>query len=408
MKKIPLWIQIIIACILGGILATLNKPLGVEAKILGDGFIRLIKMTIVPLIFPTIVLGIAQMSSVKQLGRLSFKTLLYFFSVTTLIIIMSVFLANVFKIGEGANLAGVDQANIASYVGKEINFKEFLINIIPQNVIASFAEGNILSVLFFGSIFGVALGSLAGRAKALENLLECQVAVMSKILDYVISLSPIGVFGFIAYSVAAYGWNKIKLLGDLVLVVYIGLAVVIFIIFPIICRIFGVKYFALLAEIKDLLLIATSTRSSESILSPLMKRLENYGSDKSVVSLVLPLGFSFNLDGGMTYFAPAILFLANAYGMDLSVTQQFQVVLLIMLLSKGMAGVAGAQFIVLTSVTAAIGLPSEGIALLFAVDFVMDIARTATNVIGNAVATVVMSKSERMFEPNQNSKHVNG
>ncbi|MBG9916120.1 dicarboxylate/amino acid:cation symporter [Bacillus sonorensis] len=403
MKKIPLWVQIIIACILGGILATLNKPLGVEAKILGDGFIRLIKMTIVPLIFPTIVLGIAQMSSVKQLGRLSFKTLLYFFSVTTLIIIMSVFLANAFKIGEGANLAGVDQANIASFVGKEINFKEFLINIIPQNVIASFAEGNILSVLFFGSVFGVALGSLAGRAKALENILECLVAVMFKILDYVISLSPIGVFGFIAYSVAAYGWNKIKLLGDLVLVVYIGLAVVIFVIFPIICRIFGVKYFALLAEIKDLLLIAASTRSSESVLSPLMKRLENYGANKSVVSLVLPLGFSFNLDGGMTYFAPAILFLANAYGMDLSVAQQIQVVLLILLLSKGMAGVAGAQFIVLTSVTVAIGLPPEGIALLFAVDFVMDIARTTTNVIGNAVAAVVMSKSERMFEPNQYS-----
>lgn len=360
-------------------------------------------MTIVPLIFPTIVLGIAQMSSVKQLGRLSFKTLLYFFSVTTLIIIMSVFLANAFKIGEGANLAGVDQANIASFVGKEINFKEFLINIIPQNVIASFAEGNILSVLFFGSVFGVALGSLAGRAKALENILECLVAVMFKILDYVISLSPIGVFGFIAYSVAAYGWNKIKLLGDLVLVVYIGLAVVIFVIFPIICRIFGVKYFALLAEIKDLLLIAASTRSSESVLSPLMKRLENYGANKSVVSLVLPLGFSFNLDGGMTYFAPAILFLANAYGMDLSVAQQIQVVLLILLLSKGMAGVAGAQFIVLTSVTVAIGLPPEGIALLFAVDFVMDIARTTTNVIGNAVAAVVMSKSERMFEPNQYS-----
>lgn len=401
MKKIPLWIQVIIACILGGILATFNKSLGVEAKILGDGFIRLIQMTIVPLIFPIIVLGISQMRSVKKLGKLTFKTLLYFFSVTTLIIIMSVFLSNIFKIGKGANLSGGDQASIASFVGKEINFKEFLLNIIPQNVFVSFSEGHMLSILFFGIIFGIALGSLNEKAKPLENILECLVAVMSKILNYVLSLSPIGIFGFIAYSVASYGWDKIKFLDDLVLVVYIGLAVVVFLIFPTICKIFNVKYFALLAEIKDLLLIAASTRSSESILSPLMKRLENYGVHKSVVSLVLPLGFSFNLDGGMTYFAPAILFLANAYGMDLSVAEQIQVVLLIMLLSKGMAGVVGAQFIILTSVTVAIGLPTEGIALLLAVDFIMDIARTATNVIGNAVAAVVMSKSERMFKPNQ-------
>ncbi|MFJ7512706.1 dicarboxylate/amino acid:cation symporter [Peribacillus simplex] len=401
MKKIPLWVQIAIALVLGLILGSVNKTLGTESKILGDAFIHMIKMTIVPLIFPLIVLGIAQIKSAGSLGRLSFKAIVYFEVVTTLIIIMSLLLANFTHIGVGADLSGGNVEALNGIAGTKIDFREFLLHIIPSNIFVAFSEGNILAIVYFGVFFGLALRSLKGKAQPIEDVLEALSKVMFKVLDYVIKFSPIGVFGSIAYSMATYGFDKLSTLLDLILVTYAGLAIVLLVIFPIIARIYQVNYFELIKEIKDLLLIAFTTRSSESVFAPLTARLERYGANNSVVSFILPLGYSFNLDGGMVYMAPAIIFLANAYGIDLSVGEQIHIVLLLVLLTKGVAAVPSGAIVILTSVAVIVGLPLEGIALLMAVDFIMDMARTATNVVGNALATVAMAKSEGMFREKQ-------
>lgn len=401
MKRLQLWKQIVIASILGLILGLVSKTLGVDAKFLGDIFIRMIQMTIVPLIFPLIVLGVAKMKTGKAVGRLAIKAIVYFEVVTTALMIIAVCLVNLFGTGVGANLAGGDAATIARFAEKSISFTQFILNIVPKNLFVAFTEGNILAILFFGILFGLGLGALGERGKPLVSMLDSLCQTMFNLLRYVLAVSPIGVFGFVAYSVAAYGWGKVATLWELIFVVYVGLAFTVFVIFPIIARIFHVRYFALLGEIKDLLIIAASTRSSESVLAPAMERLEGYGVKNSAVSFVLPLGYSFNLDGGSVYWAPAILYIANAYGANFTWLQQAQVVLVLMLLSKGVAGVVGGNFVVLTTVATAFGLPLEGIALIFAVDFITDIARTVTNVIGNALATVCLAKSEGMFDPSK-------
>lgn len=402
LKRIPLWLQIAIGLVLGLLLGSLNKTLGTESKILGDAFIHMIKMTIVPLIFPLIVLGIAQIKSAGALGRLSIKAIIYFEVVTTIIIVMALLLANFTHIGAGADLSEGNVEALKGITSTKIDFREFVLHIIPDNIFVAFSEGNLLAIVYFGVFFGLAIRALKEKAKPLENVLEALSKVMFKVLEYVIKFSPIGVFGSIAYSVATYGFSKLSTLIDLILLTYAGLAIVLLIIFPIIARIYGIKYVELVREINDLLLIAFTTRSSESVFAPLTARLERYGANNSVVSFILPLGYSFNLDGGMVYMGPAIIFLANAYGIHLSIAEQIHVVLLLILLTKGVAAVPSGAIVILTSVCTIIGIPLEGIALLMAVDFIMDMARTATNVVGNALATVAMAKSEGMFREKEN------
>jgi proton glutamate symport protein len=398
MKKIQLWQQIVIASVIAIIVGLTNKKLGVEAKILGDLFLRLLQLTIIPLVFPLIVLGIARMKTGKAVGRLALKTLIYFEVITTLLLVMSVSLVNIFHTGIGDKAVGADPANIARFAGKSIEWSQFLFVIVPKNIFAAFSEGNLLPVIFVGALIGIGLGALGERGQPLKDVLESLSLTMFTVIRYVIALSPIGVFGFVAFTTASYGWSKILAVTDLIFVIYLGLAITVLVVFPIVAKIFGVRYWQLIKQIKDLLLIAASTRSSECVLSPCMERLERYGVKNSVVSLVLPLGYSFNLDGGSVYWAPAILFIGNAFGHGLTLGQQVQLVFTLMILSKGIAGVAGAPLIVLASVTEMFGLPLEGLALVFAVDFITDIGRTTTNVIGNALATVAMAKSEGMFE----------
>lgn len=397
MKKIPLWQQLIIGGILGIVLGVLNQQYAVQAKILGDIFINMIKMTIVPLVFPLIVIGIAKMKSGKALSFLTLKTMLYFEIVTTIILIMSVSLANLFQIGVGVNLAEHELANVGNLPEKMLDFHAFILQIVPANIFKAFAEQNMLSVLFFGIFFGIGLRAVGEKGKIVVQFLNSLSAVMFKILEYVIAFSPIGVFGFLAFSIATYGWEKIASLADLVLLIYGGCAIVVFVIFPIIAKFFGIPYKRLLIKIKDLLLIAASTRSSEAVLSPLMERLEKSGASNSVVSFVLPLGYSFNLDGGSVYWAPAILYIANVFNVPLDFGQQVLLIITIMILSKGVAGVSGGMLICLTTVASIFNLPLEGIALIMSVDFISDIARTVVNVIGNALATLVMAKSEHEF-----------
>ena len=252
LRRIPLWLQISIALILGLCLGSISKTIGIEAKILGDAFIHMIKMTIVPLIFPLIILGIAQIKSTGSLGRLSLKAILYFEIVTTLIIVMSLLLANIVDLGVGADLSGGNMKALEGLEANKIDFREFILHIIPSNIFVAFSEGNILAIVYFGVFFGLALRSLKGKAKPIEDVLDSLSKVMFKVLDYVIKFSPIGVFGSIAYSMATYGFEKLSTLIDLILVTYAGLAIVLLIIFPIIARIYRIQYWELINEIKDL------------------------------------------------------------------------------------------------------------------------------------------------------------
>ncbi|MFD2618622.1 dicarboxylate/amino acid:cation symporter [Terrilactibacillus laevilacticus] len=401
MKKIPLGLQIFIAAILGVIVGATSKTLGLELKFLGDAFIKMIQMTIVPLIFPLVVLGISQMKSVKNLGRLAGKAILYFEIITTIIIIFSIFLANITGIGKNVNLDG-GNTKLMDGISRHIDFQTFFLDIIPNNIFTAFSNGKLLPIIFFAVFVGIAMASLGAKVKPVEDGLEAISNIMFKVLNYVVKFSPIGVFGYLAFNTANYGFSGLKAIAGLIVVTYIGLLVVVFILFPIVAKIYGVKYFELLRTIGDLLLIAFTTRSSEVVLAPLTQRLEKYGAHNSVVSFVLPLGYSFNLDGGTLYLAPAILFLANAYGLDLSLIQQIEVVGLVMLLSKGMAAVASASIVVIMSAATTLGIPLEGIAMIMAVDFLMDMGRTTTNVIGNSLATIAMAKSEKKFRLKDN------
>lgn len=404
MRKVPVGIQVLIALVLGAVLGWISKPLGLDVKVLGDAFIRLIQMSILPLVFPLIVLGVARMESIRKLGRIAGKTILYFEIVTTLILLLGVLLANLTSVGSGTAFADISVKSLSGFA-QGIDFKTFLLDIIPKNLFDSLAKGSLLSVVFFALFFGLAMASIADRAKPVADFLESLSDIMFEVIRFVVRFAPIGVFGFIAFDVASYGWSSIQLLGQFVTVAYIGFLLIFFVVFPLVALLFKVKYFELIKEIWDLLLLAFTTRSSEVVLAPLMTRLNRYGVHNSVTSFVLPLGYSFNLDGATLYESIAVLFLAHAYGIHLTVFHQLEIIGTLMILTKGLAGVPSAAVVVLLATAKAISLPTEGIALLLGVDFIVDMARTAVNVAGNSLAAVVIAKTEKLFHAKSDRLH---
>jgi proton glutamate symport protein len=334
------------------------------------------------------------MESVKKVGRMAAKAILYFEIVTTLILLLAVTLAKLFDIGAHAPVAAADPAAVAR-LDKGIDFSELLLHAIPKNVFAAFSEGNLLAVIVFATFLGVALAAVGDRAEPLTTVLDSLATAMFTIVGYVIRLAPLGVLGFIAYDVAHYGFGNLSSLLGFIGVVYLGLVLVLGVIFPIIAAIFGVRYVALLRSIGDLAGIAFVTRSSEAVLAPLLLRLEKFGISRSTTSFVVPLGYSFNTDGSVLYQAVALVFLANAYGLDTSIPALLLMVGVLVVLSKGMAGVASASIVVLLAAGTTIGLPPEGVALLLGVDFIVDMARTGVNVVGNSLAAAVIDTSER-------------
>jgi proton glutamate symport protein len=397
LKRIPLGFQVLAGLIVGVVLALISKQLGINLKVLGDGFIRLIEMAIVPLVFPLIVLGVARMKSVRTLGRVAGKTILYFEVVTTLILVVAMILGNITQVGASHPLAG--NANAIKGLAQGVDFKTFLLNIIPNNVFDALSKGSLLSIVFFALFLGMAMASVGDKAKPLESVLESLAEVMLKVINYVVRFAPLGVMGYVAYDIAKYGWSSIKLLGGFILVAYIGMLIILLVILPIVAVIFKIKYFQMIRFIWDLLLLAFVTRSSEVVLAPLMERLERYGADNSVTSFVVPLGYSFNLDGATLYEGIAVLFLSHVYGIHLGIGQQIAIIGTLMIMTKGLAGVPSAAVVVLIATAKATGLPLDAIALLLGVDFFIDMARTAVNVVGNSLATVVIAKSEKKFHP---------
>ncbi|MFF6968848.1 dicarboxylate/amino acid:cation symporter [Streptomyces anthocyanicus] len=392
----PLGVQVLIALVVGALLGVAAPAFSDELKIVGDGFIRLIKMTIVPLIFPLIVVSVARMESAKTVGRMATKALLYFEIVTTVILAFTLFAAFVSGIGKGANLGSVDPADTEG-IGRSVDLKNLFLHIIPENVFASAGEGELLSILFFAVFLGMALTKIGDKAEPVVAVFDAVADAMFQMITWIIKLTPLAVVAFVAYNTAHYGWDLVVKLAVFVLVFYAAVLVVLVVLFPLIAVVFRVPYVRMLRAVGDLLFLSFVTRSSEVVLAPLIERLDKFGVDRKVSSFTLPLGYSFNADGATMYEGLAVVFLAHAYGVELTVPRLITTLLVLMLLTKGIAGVPSASIVVLFSAGATIGLPAEGIAILLAVDFVVDMARTGLNVTGNSLAALVIAKSEGRF-----------
>lgn len=391
--RLPLGVQSAIAVGLGALIGALAPSVGEQLKLLGDIFLNLVQMVVLPLVFPLIVLGIARMESVKKVGRVAGKAILYFEIVTTVILLIAVTLAKVTGIGKGAPVAGGDSKSVDN-LDQGIDFHELILHSIPKNVFAAFTEGNLLAAIVFALFLGVGMAAVGEKSAPFSSVLESVSSAVFKVVGYVIRVAPLGVLGFISYDVAHYGFGNLKSLLGFIAVVYAGLTIVLGVIFPGIALIYRIRYVDLLKRIGGLVGIAFVTRSSEAVLAPLMGKLEAFGVSRSTTSFVVPLGYSFNSDGSVLYQAAALVYLAHAYGADTSLPSLLLMVGVLVVLSKGMAGVTSASIVVLLAAGKTMGLPPEGVALLVGVDFIVDMARTAVNVVGNALAAAVVDRSE--------------
>ncbi|KAB3537989.1 dicarboxylate/amino acid:cation symporter [Bacillus safensis] len=404
MKRIlkNLTFQVIAAVIIGIIVGMVWPNVGKEMKPLGDTFINAVKMVIAPIIFLTIVLGIAKMGDMKKVGKVGGKAFIYFEVVTTLALVIGLFVVNIMKPGAGLDYSKLEKGDVSQYTqngGQGIDWMEFVTHIVPSNMVDAFAKGDILQVLFFSILFGVALAALGEKGKGIIEWLDKLSLVFFKIIGYIMRAAPLGAFGAMAYTIGHFGLASIKPLASLMLSVYMTMFLFIFIVLNIICKMYGFSLFSYLRFIKDEILIVLGTSSSESVLPRMMDKMERFGCSKSVVGLVIPTGYSFNLDGTSIYLSMAVVFLAQVFGVDLSIGQQITIILVLMLTSKGAAGVTGSGFIVLASTLAALQvIPLEGLALLLGVDRFMSEGRAITNLIGNGIATIVVAKSEGEFD----------
>jgi aerobic C4-dicarboxylate transport protein len=392
--------QVLCAIALGVLLGVYAPATARAMRPLGDTFINLVKMVIGPIIFLTIVSGIANMSDLKKVGKVGAKALIYFEVVTTIALAIGLVVVNVVRPGEGINTAAVGSGEVAKYAqqGKEMKFADFLIHIVPTSVVDAFAKGDILQIVFFAILFGVALASIGSRGQPLTEFLDRVSKVFFRIVEIIMKVAPIGAFGAMAYTVGNFGLATLLPLGKLMLCVYITMAAFVFIALNLIARAFGFSLWHYLKFIREEILLVLGTSSSEVALPRMMDKMERYGCPRSIVGLVIPAGYSFNLDGTSIYLSMASIFIAQAYGIHLGIAQQLTLLAILMVTSKGAAGVTGSGFIVLASTLAATRVvPVEGLALVLGVDRFMSEARAIVNLIGNGVATIVVSKSEGAF-----------
>ncbi|MEI2337825.1 dicarboxylate/amino acid:cation symporter [Priestia megaterium] len=399
-----LTVQVVIGILLGIAIGFMFPEFGAKLKVLADIFIKLIKMVIAPIIFLTVVIGIGSMGDLKKVGRIGGKALLYFEIVTTFALAIGIIVVNFIKPGAGFNINGANGADVTQYTQQaaeaEHGFMEFIMGIIPDSVFGAMANGELLPILFFAVLFGMATATLGEKAAPVITFFERCTDIFFGIVNMIMKLSPIAAFGAMAYTIGNFGIGSLQKLGFLMGSVYITMFLFIVFVLGTIAKIYGFNIFKFIAFIKEEILLVLGTSSSESALPKIMDKMEKYGCSKSVVGLVIPTGYSFNLDGTAIYLSMAAIFIAQAYGVDLSLMQEITLLGILMLTSKGAAGVTGSGFITLAATLAAFPMiPVEGIALLIGVDRFMSEARAITNLIGNGVATVVVSKMENEFHP---------
>jgi len=394
--------RVLVAIALGALVGALWPSVGRAMRPVGDTFINLVRMVIAPVIFLTIVGGIAHTSDLKRVGRVGLKAFVYFEVVTTLALAIGLVVMHLVRPGEGIDAAQLATGTATDFAakGQELKFVDFLTHIVPSSVVGAFAQGEILQVVFFSILFGVALASMGPAGRPVANGLDRVTQVFFRIVGIVMLAAPIGAFGAMAYTIGTFGMASLLTLGRLMACVYATMALFILGGLNLIARLSGFSLFRLLAFIKEEILIVLGTSSSEAVLPRMLDKMERFGCARPVVGLVIPAGYSFNLDGTSIYLSMATLFIAQAYGVHLSLAQQLGVLGVLMITSKGAAGVTGSGFIVLASTLSALRVvPVEGVALVLGVDRFMSEARSITNLIGNAVATVVIARSEGAFEP---------
>lgn len=395
-----LYFQVIVAIIIGILLGHFQPTLGSSMKPLGDGFIKLIKMIIAPIIFCTVVIGIASMGDVKKVRRVGGKALLYFEVLPTVALTIGLIIMNFFRPGSNMNVdvSSLDPASVANYTkaaSSNHGFADFLLNIIPSTVVDAFAKGDILQVLFFSVLFGFALSALGPQGKKLLTIIEDISQVFFKIINIIMRFAPLGAFGAMAFTIGNYGLKSLGPLAELMGTFYLTCLLFIFVVLGAISKYIGFNILDFITYIKDELLIVLGTSSSESVLPRIMHKLEDLGCSKSVVGLVIPTGYSFNLDGTSIYLTMAALFVAQATNTDLTLLQQLTILAVLMLTSKGASGVTGSGFVTLAATLSVVPtIPVAGLALILGIDRFMSEARALTNLIGNGVATLAISKWE--------------
>jgi aerobic C4-dicarboxylate transport protein len=392
-----LYAQVLTAVVLGVLLGHFYPQLGEQMKPLGDGFIKLIKMIIAPIIFCTVVIGIAGMEDMKKVGKTGGLALLYFEVVSSIALVVGLVVVNLFQPGAGMNVdaAALDTKGIAAYTGpgKLVGTVDFLLNVIPTSVVDAFAKGEILQVLLFAVLFGFALHKFGGRGTLVFDLIERTSHVLFDIVGLIMKLAPIGAFGAMAFTIGKYGIGSLFSLGKLMGSFYLTCLIFIFVVLGTIARVHGFSIWKFVKYIKEELLIVLGTSSSESVLPRMMEKMENLGAKKTCVGLVIPTGYSFNLDGTSIYLTMAAVFIAQATNTPMTLMQELTLLAVLLLTSKGAAGVTGSGFIVLAATLSAVGtVPVAGLALILGIDRFMSEARALTNLVGNGVATLVIAK----------------
>ena len=400
-KKLPiyrsLYIQVLTAVVLGILLGHFYPQLGEQMKPLGDGFVKLIKMIIAPIIFCTVVVGIAGMEDMKKVGRTGGLALLYFEVVSTIALVIGLVVVNIMKPGAGMNVdpASLNMSSIAAYTGpgKMASTSEFLMNIIPTSLVGAFAQNEILQVLLIAVMFGFALHRFGGRGTMVFDLIEKTSHVFFTMVGYIMKVAPIGAFGAMAFTIGKYGVGTLLSLAHLMFAFYFTCVLFIFVVLGGIARFHGFSIWKFIKYIKEELLIVLGTSSSESVLPRMMEKMENLGAKKSTVGLVIPTGYSFNLDGTSIYLTMAAVFIAQATNTPMTLMQEITLLAVLLLTSKGAAGITGSGFIVLAATLSAVGtVPVVGLTLILGIDRFMSEARALTNLIGNGVATLVVAK----------------
>jgi aerobic C4-dicarboxylate transport protein len=392
-----LYFQVIVAIVIGVLLGHFFPDVGTQMKPLGDGFIKLIKMMIAPIIFCTVVTGIAGMENMKAVGRTGVLALLYFEVVSTIALLIGLFVVNVVEPGTGMNIdvATLDASKVEGYAqaAQQQGIVEFLLHVIPTTFVDAFASGEILQVLLIALLFGFALHSAGARGRPIYDFIDSASQVLFRIVGMIMYVAPIGAFGAMAFTIGNYGVDKLADLAWLMACFYATCLLFIFFVLGTIARLHGFSIVRLIRYIKDELLIVLGTSSSESVLPRMMSKMETAGAAKSVVGMVIPTGYSFNLDGTSIYLTMAAVFIAQATNTPMSVFDQLTLLGVLLLTSKGAAGVTGSGFIVLAATLSAVGtLPVTALALILGIDRFMSEARALTNLVGNAVATLVVAK----------------
>jgi aerobic C4-dicarboxylate transport protein len=394
-----LWVQVLIAMAAGIALGALNPDLGAKMQPLGDAFIKAIRMLIAPIIFCTVVSGIAHMADMAKVGRVAIKALIYFEVITTLALIIALLAVNIWQPGAGMNVdpATINASVVEPYVKQTaaVGFVPFLLNIIPQTFVGAFAEGNILQVLFISVLCGFALIWLGERAKPVTDVVDAGGKMIFGIVRIVMWAAPLGAFGAIAFTVGKFGIASLSSLGQLVGGFYVVCIIFIAVVLGPIAALSGFSLWKLIRYIRDELLVCIATTSSETVLPRIIAKMEAAGCEQSIVGLVIPTGYSFNLDGTCLYLATAAVFLAQATNTHLDISHQIGLLVILLVTSKGAAGIAGAAFVVLAATLAATGtIPVASVALVLGIHRLMSQGLTPTNLIGNAVATIVIARWE--------------